>query len=194
MRSQACLARLKRSIQSFNSKYEVGRALAGNNTSSFANFTITENEGKTLFMTNPTFDANSSRISGGLGCNQCHRAPEFDIDPDVKNNGVIAVANSNSTDLTVTRAPTLRDIVNTSAVINGRLMHSGGIRDLATAVSHYGGFINNNSNLDPRLKPNGKDLQRLNLQQSEITAVVAFLKTLAGTNVYSDQKWSNPFK
>jgi cytochrome c peroxidase len=37
-------------------------------------------------------------------------------------------------------------------------------------------------------------VQRLNLQQSEIAAVVAFLKTLAGTNVYTDKKWSTPFK
>jgi cytochrome c peroxidase len=72
-------------------------------------------------------------------------------------------------------------------------MHSAGIRDLATAVSHYGGFINDNQNLDQRLKPNG-NVQRLNLQQSEINAVVAFLKTLGGTNVYTDVKWGNPFK
>jgi cytochrome c peroxidase len=72
-------------------------------------------------------------------------------------------------------------------------MHTGGIRDLATAVSHYGGFINDNRNLDQRLKPNGVNVQRLNLQPTEIAAVVAFLKTLAGTNVYIDKKWSTPF-
>ena len=144
-------------------------------------------------MTPPVFDGNSSRIGGGLGCNACHNAPEFDIDPNTRNNGVIALAVGAGQDITVTRAPSLRDLVNNKGELNTRLMHSGGIRDLATAVSHYGGFINDNRNLDPRLKPNGVNVQRLNLQPSEIAAVVAFLKTLAGTNLYTDKKWATPF-
>lgn len=193
-RLQECLAQFVRSIQSFDSKYDVGRTLASNEVQNFSNFSTVENEGKNLFMSNPVFDANSVRIAGGLGCNRCHNAPEFDIDPNSRNNGVIAVANSNALDIAVTRSPTLRDLVNANGVLNGRLMHSGGIRDLATAISHYGGFINDNRNLDNRFKPNGKDVQRLNLQQSEITAVVAFLKTLAGTKVYTDTRWGTPFK
>ena len=193
-RLQECLAQFVRSIQSFDSKYDVGRSLALNEVQNFTNFSTVENDGKNLFMTNPVFDANSIRIAGGLGCNRCHNAPEFDIDPNSKNNGVIAVANSNALDITVTRSPTLRDLVTANGILNGRLMHSGGVRDLATAISHYGGFINDNRNVDNRLKPNGKDVQRLNLQQSEITAVVAFLKTLAGTKVYTDTKWASPFK
>lgn len=192
-RLQESLAQFIRSIQSFDSKYDAGRAQVNNDNQDFPNFTSTENLGKSLFLNRPNFDANGSRISGGLGCNACHNAPEFDIDPNSRNNGVIALAVGNGQDITVTRAPSLRDLVNTSGVLNSRLMHSAGIRDLATAVSHYGGFINDNQNLDQRLKPNGH-VQRLNLQQSEISAVVAFLKTLAGTNVYTDVKWGNPFK
>ena len=192
-RLQECLAQFVRSIQSFDSKYDAGRALVNNDNANFNNLTATENLGKTLFMTPPVFDANSNRVTGGLGCNACHRSPEFDIDPNSRNNGVIAVANSNATDLTVTRAPSLRDLVNTAGTMNGRLMHSGGIRDIATAVSHYGGFINDNANLDNRLKPNGRNVQKLNLTAAEINAVVSFMKTLAGTNVYVDKKWSDPF-
>lgn len=192
-RLQECLAQFVRSIQSFDSKYDTGRAQVNNDNQDFPNFTSTENLGKSLFLNRPNFDANGSRISGGLGCNVCHNAPEFDIDPNSRNNGVIATATGNGQDITVTRAPSLRDLVNASGTLNSRLMHSAGIRDLATAVSHYGGFINDNQNLDQRLKPNG-NVQRLNLQQSEINAVVAFLKTLGGTNVYTDVKWGNPFK
>jgi cytochrome c peroxidase len=191
---QECLAQFVRSIQSFDSKYDAGRALANNANQDFSNFTAIENEGKRLFMTPPVFDANSSRISGGLGCNGCHRAPEFDIDPRSRNNGVIALASGNGQDITVTRAPSLRDLMNAEGILNGRMMHSGGVRDLATAISHYGGFINDNANLDQRLKPNGRNVQRLNLQQSEITSVVAFIKTLSGKNVYTDKRWSSPFK
>ena len=106
---------------------------------------------------------------------------------------MIALAAGAGQDVSITRAPTLRDLVNNKGELNSALMHTGGIRDLATAVSHYGGFINDNRNLDPRLKPNGVHVQRLNLQPAEIAAVVAFLKTLAGTNVYVDKKWSSPF-
>ncbi|MEY3676691.1 MAG: hypothetical protein RJB67_1181, partial [Bacteroidota bacterium] len=193
-RLQESLAQFVRSIQSFDSKYDAGRAAVPNDGAPFPNFTTQENEGKNLFLTPPVFDGNSSRIGGGLGCNGCHNAPEFDIDPNTRNNGVIALAVGAGQDLSITRAPSLRDLVNNKGELNTRLMHSGGIRDLATAVSHYGGFINDNRNLDQRLKPNGVNVQRLNLQQSEIAAVVAFLKTLAGTNVYTDKKWSTPFK
>jgi cytochrome c peroxidase len=193
-RMQECLAQFVRSIQSFDSKYDAGRALVNNSNQDFSNFTAIENEGKRLFMTPPVFDANSSRIGGGLGCNGCHRAPEFDIDPRSRNNGVIAVASGNGQDITVTRSPSLRDLMNADGILNGRMMHSGGVRDLATAISHYGGFINDNTNLDQRLKPNGRNVQRLNLQQSEISSVVAFIKTLSGKNVYTDKRWSSPFK
>ena len=50
----------------------------------------------------------------------------------------------------------------------------------------------NNPNLDPRLKPGGKG-QQLNLNAQEINAVIAFLKTLSGSEVYTHKKWSNPF-
>jgi cytochrome c peroxidase len=190
---QECLAQFVRSIQSFDSKYDAGRAAVPNDGVPFPNFTAQENTGKNLFLTPPVFDGNSSRIGGGLGCNGCHNAPEFDIDPNTRNNGVIALAVGAGQDINVTRAPTLRDLVNNRGELNTRLMHTGGIRDLATAVSHYGGFINDNRNLDQRLKPNGVNVQRLNLQPAEIAAVVAFLKTLAGTNVYTDKKWATPF-
>lgn len=191
---QECLAQFVRSIQSFDSKYDLGRGSALDENQNFSNFTTVENDGKKLFMSAPVFDANSSRISGGIGCNKYHRAPEFDIDPGSKNNGVIALAVGNGQDLTVTRAPSLRDLTNADGVLNGRLMHTGGVRDVATAISHYGGFINDNANLDQRLKPNGRNVQRLNLQQSEIASVVAFIKTLSRTNVNTDKRWGNPFK
>jgi cytochrome c peroxidase len=40
--------------------------------------------------------------------------------------------------------------------------------------------------------PNGFG-QQLNLTQTEVDAVIAFLKTLSGTDVYTNPKWSNPF-
>lgn len=191
-RLQECLAQFVRSIQSFDSKYDVGRAQVNNDRQNFPNFTAQENVGKDLFLTPPIFDANSSRIGGGLGCNGCHNAPEFDIDPNTRNNGVMQLGYT-GVDLGVTRAPSLRDLVNNRGELNSALMHTGKIGDLNTAVTHYGSLITDNQNLDRRLKPNSVNVQRLNLQPAEIAAVVAFLKTLAGTNVYVDKKWASPF-
>ena len=191
-RLQECLAQFVRSIQSFDAKYDMGRAQVNNDRQSFPNFTAQENAGKDLFLTPPVFDGNSSRIGGGLGCNGCHNAPEFDIDPNTRNNGVMMTGYT-GVDLGVTRAPSLRDLVNNKGELNSALMHTGKIGDLSTAVTHYGSLITDNQNLDRRLKPNGVNVQRLNLQPAEIAAVVAFLKTLAGTNVYTDKKWATPF-
>ena len=88
-RMQECLAQFVRSIQSFDSKYDAGRALVPNDGAAFPNFTAQENQGKQVFLTNAQFNAAGVRIGGGAGCNACHNAPEFDIDPNSKNNGII---------------------------------------------------------------------------------------------------------
>jgi cytochrome c peroxidase len=75
------------------------------------------------------------------------------------------------------------------------MMHTGVITTLQAAIGHYGNLTNaaiNNPNLDNRLKPNGVG-QQLNLNANEVNAVIAFLSTLSGTNVYTDAKWSSPF-
>jgi cytochrome c peroxidase len=191
---QSALAQFIRSIQSFDSKYDIGRALANNDGQPFSNFTDQENMGKNLFLTPPTFDSNSVRTSGGLGCAGCHRAPEFDIDPNSLSNGFGGSINGGP-DVTNTKAPTLRNLIQTNETLNGPMMHTGIITSLQAAIGHYGNLTTsaqNNSNLDPRLKPNGIG-QQLNLNATEINAMIAFLKTLSGTDVYTNEKWSNPF-
>jgi cytochrome c peroxidase len=194
-RLQECLAQFIRSIQSFDSKYDAGRALVTNDNQNFSNFTAEENLGKNLFITPPVFDANSSRIGGGVGCNACHNAPEFDIDPNSRNNGIIGIINSTNRDLTVTRAPSLRDLTRVGGRVNSPMMHTGANQSLRAVINHYNTIVlnqNQNPNLDPRLAPN-RIGQKLNLTEAEISAVIAFLQTLSGPNIYSDKKWSNPF-
>ena len=192
-RMQECLANFVRSIQSFDARYDAGRALVANDRANFPNFTQEENLGKTLFMDQPIFDANSVRIAGGLGCNTCHQAPEFDIAPNSRNNGLIASLSGTGIDLTNTRSPSLRDVLGISGLPNGPLMHNGRFRNMENVINHYAGGIQNNSNLDPRLRPNGTAVQQLNLQPGELQAIVAFMKTLTGKNVYTDKKWASPF-
>ena len=192
-RMQESLAHFIRSIQSFDSKFDEGRALVVSDRTNFPNFTAEENIGKVLFIDRPTFDANGIRITGGLGCNTCHVAPEFDISPASRNNGVIGSLAGTAIDLTNTRSPSLRDLINTSGTFNGPMMHNGRFRSLEAVVNHYASGIQNNSNLDPRLRPNGTNVQQLNLQPGELQAIVAFIKTLTGKNVYTDKKWASPF-
>ena len=88
-RIQRALAQFVRSIQSFDSKYDQGRSMAANNNQPFPNFSALENTGKQLFNQPPVFNNNGMRINGGVGCAGCHQAPEFDVDPNSRNNGVI---------------------------------------------------------------------------------------------------------
>ena len=193
-RIQTALAQFIRSIQSFDSKYDAGRALAANDAQAFSNFTAQENQGKNLFLTPPVFDATGNRTSGGFGCAGCHAAPEFDIDPNTKNNGIIGNISGVGIDITNTRAPSLRDLVKADGTINGPMMHTGVIGSLQAAIGHYGtiNIAPGNTNLDPRLTPNGFG-QQLHVTAPEVNATIAFLRTLSGTNVYVDPKWSSPF-
>ncbi|PHS08246.1 MAG: cytochrome-c peroxidase [Kordia sp.] len=192
-RIQSALAQFIRSIQSFDSKYDVGRTFATNDQVPFTNFTAEENTGKQLFLTPPTFDGSGIRTGGGVGCSGCHAAPEFDIDPNTLNNGIIGVLNSVDTDLTITRAPSLRDLFKTDGTLNGGLMHTS-ITDINSVIEHYNQMPpgSDNAQLDPRLKPAG-NIQNLNMTTDEKSNLISFLKTLSGTDVYSNEKWADPF-
>ncbi|WP_431158061.1 cytochrome-c peroxidase [Winogradskyella poriferorum] len=192
-RVQDGLAQFVRSIQSFDSKYDEGRAVAANDGQPFNNFTDQENLGKQLFLQPPNFNNQGMRINGGIGCAGCHQPPEFSIDPNSLNNGIITTADQSGTDFDVTRSPSLRDVVKADGSSNGQFMHIGQSNNLITTINHYNDItIGANPNLDPRLRPNGIG-QQLNITDEERDAVIAFIRTLAGNNVYSDDKWSNPF-
>lgn len=193
-RMQTALAQFIRSIQSFDSKYDVGRAQVATDGAPFPNFTVQENAGKNLFLTPPIFNGNSERIGGGFGCQGCHQAPEFDIDPNTRNNGFIGVIGSTQIDLDNTRSPSLRDILNASGVANTPFMHTAASQTIRQVLNHYNTIAAapRNTNLDPRLKPNNIG-QNLQMTPDEINAMVAFLLTLTGKDVYTNKKWGNPF-
>jgi len=193
-RMQECLAQFIRSIQSFDSKYDAGRAVVANDNQNFPNFTNQENTGKNLFLTPPQFNAQGIRVAGGLGCQGCHAAPEFDIDPNTRNNGIIGIINAPGIDITNTRAPSLRDLTNPAGSINGPMMHTAVFSTLQQVIGHYGNIniASGNTNLDPRLMPGGVG-QNLQVTATEVQNIVAFLQTLSGNNIYTDSKWSNPF-
>ena len=201
-RMQLALAQFIRSIQSFDSKFDAGISqVNGNLNANFPNFTPQENQGKNLFLAAPQFAMGGVRVGGGLGCGSCHQGPEFSIDPQPpnqqQNNGVITVANNpGATDLTNTRSPTLRDIFSPAGILNGPLMHDGSFATFDSVIDHYNDITFNpaiNPNLDARLRGQGPG-QKLMMSQVERNALTAFLKTLSGNDVYTNQRWADPFE
>ena len=182
---QRALSQFIRSIQSFDSKFDEGFLQSPNLNAPFPNYTPQENLGKQLFLNPPP--------NGGAGCAGCHAPPEFDIDPNTLNNGVIG--STTEVDLTNTRSPSLRDLVNPDGSLNGPLMHDGSMTSLLQVINHYNSIPNNpaNNNLDNRLQGPGNQTQQLNLTINEKSALEAFLKTLSGSDIYTNEKWSDPF-
>ncbi len=177
------IAQFVRSIQSFDSKYDAGRATR-NDGQDFPNFTASENAGKMLFTAPPN--------NGGAGCAGCHRPPEFDIDPNSGHNGVVSKIGG-GTDTTNTRSPSLRDLVDANGVPHGAFMHDGSKPSLLSVIDHYNSIPANVPGLDRRLVRANGQTQQLNLTAGQKSDIEAFLRTLTGTSIYTDEKFSNPF-
>lgn len=189
------LAAFVLSIESFDSKFDQGLAQTGQVQVDFPNFTPEENQGKALFLAPPALDNQGNRIDRGAGCAGCHRPPTFDIDPNSLNNGVFHVAGDPSgIDLSNTRSPSLRDVLGPDGLPNARMMHTGDFVEFETVLEHYDRVFQDvdNTNLDPRLHQGPNDIN-LHLSTPERLALEAFIKTLTGQTVYTEERWSDPF-
>jgi len=182
-RIQRALAQFIRSIQSFDSKFDDGLSLGAAGQSPFANFTDSEKRGRQLF-TNPA-------SNGGANCLFCHSDPTFSNSSN-GNNGVTTTI-AGGTDLTIISSPTLRDLVGPSGQLNAPLMHNGSFTSIAQVIEHYNAIPADNPNLSFFLKQNNVP-QHLNLTAQQKLDLEAFLRTLSGKAVYTDPKWSNPFR
>jgi cytochrome c peroxidase len=172
---QKALSQFIRSIKSLDSKFDTD---AGS-------FTVSESRGKQLFFSSP--------LAGGAGCFFCHQPGAFANTSRGFNNGVITSIGG-GTDLTVSKSPVLRDLANPSGQLNGPLMHNGAFASIAQVIDHYAAIPGNNPNLDPLLGGSGGTVQTLNLTPQQRLDLEAFLLTLTGKAIYTDPKWSNPFR
>jgi cytochrome c peroxidase len=196
-RIQRAIAQFVRSIQSFDSRFDLGFAANGGLQGNFANFTASENRGKNLFVQAPVFGPDGLRTGGGAGCAGCHRPPEFDIDPASRNNGVLGAIGGGE-DLTNTRSPSLRNLTDPQGNPHGPFMHDGSLASLEAVIAHYNAIPQRaaapavRQTVDPRLLPGGNP-QRLQLTAQQTADIVAFLKTLSGPAVHTGEQWSDPF-
>ena len=173
------LAQFLRSLVSYQSKYDAGRAAVASSHEDFSNFTAQENRGKALFLRHcatchmPTQDAHLFMLfptNNGLD------------DDLVSADGGIGEITLNPRDVGRFKSPSLRNVA-----VTGPYMHDGRLTTLDAVVDHYSRDFKPHLNLDPRMRP-------FNFTANEKAALIAFLNTLTDTQFLSDPKFSDPFE
>ncbi len=194
-RISMAVADFLRSMISFNAKYDQGR------DSDFSNYTPMEKMGMDLFREN--------------GCEGCHSEPTFasrwgsgvaniGLDLEYTDQGAGAVP-SEPIDPNGSgpvfffgngsfKIPSLRNIAMTAPY-----MHDGRFNTLEEVIDHYNEGIQGHPNLDWRLQDFDFNTgigspKRMNLDELEKMALVAFLKTLTDDDFLHDARFSNPFQ
>jgi cytochrome c peroxidase len=175
------VAQFLRSMVSYQSKYDEGRARARGLRDDFDNFTAQENRGKSIFLNN---------------CASCHLPQGQDahffmdrtfnngLDADFrKTDGGVGDITLNPTDLGRFKSPSLRNVEYT-----GPYMHDGRFETLEKVIDHYNQDVKNHPNVDGRVR------RRMNLSTAEKAALVAFLKTLSDPKFIADPRFSDPFQ
>lgn len=204
------IAQFERSIVSYRSRYDAGRAAVASFLDPFPNFTAEENLGKDIFFRPPSAigpgfpgpGPGGPGFPGGAGgqgggCAACHQGEVMTNNLGPQNNGLDAV----SVDLgsfAVTglerhrgafRAPSLRNIA-----ARAPYMHDGRFRSLDEVVAFYNNGVQPNAQLDPLLKAPTGVPRHLGLNPAMRQALVRFLETLTDHELLQDPRWSDPFR
>ncbi len=183
-RISLALAQFVRSMVSYQSRYDEGlAAVNGDEDDDFPNFTELENLGKDLFF------------SGRTQCSNCHETATFSGD-QARNNGLdaqltdlgVGGVTGNNNDRGEFKVNSLRNIA-----VTGPYMHDGRFASLREVVQFYNNGIQNSPNLDNRLRVRGGAVRRMNLNNNEVNALVAFMNTLTDESFLTDVKFSDPF-
>ncbi len=174
------LAQFVRSMVSYQSRYDEGRARARSAHDDFATFTRQENRGKALFMRH---------------CSSCHMKDgnehffvETPANTGLRPNDPSADAGVGdvtlrAADLGSFKSPSLRNVD-----VTAPYGHDGRFATLDALMDHY----SDNAIFDPNLGyfiPVGP----LKFTGSEKAALITFLKTLTDQSFLTDVKFANPF-
>ena len=183
-RISLALAQFVRSMVSYQSPYD--KAIAENGGDIDGNLpglSALENLGKDLFF-------------GRGGCDNCHETALF-IAEEAFNNGLDAVAGiddgvgavtGQDNELGLFKVPSLRNVA-----LGGPFMHDGRFETLEQVVQHYNNGVQNHPNLSREMRGRNGEIRRLNLDQEEINALVAFMESLTDQSFINDEKFSDPF-
>ncbi|MEO7456252.1 MAG: cytochrome c peroxidase [Gemmatimonadaceae bacterium] len=172
-RISKALAQYVRSFVSASSKFD--RAFTGGGQPNFAaaGFTAQEQQGEAIFRNS--------------GCVRCH-ATNGQVSDDIHNTGLDATITDVGAGGGRFKAPSLR-----SVAVRAPYMHDGRFKTLDEVVAFYNTGVQNNPNLDNRLRGPG-GVQRLGLSGTEQAALVAFMRTLTDSTLLTASRFSSPFK
>ena len=189
-RISRALSQFVRSIVSYSSKYDEGRALSASPGANFPNFTDEENLGKNLFF--------QTVPNGGGACFGCHTTEAFvSANPGPQNNGLDLVTTDEGAGAVFTN-PIFESRFKTTTLRNIELtapyMHDGRFATLEEVVEHYNSGIQGHPTLSPALTDDNGNPVQLNFTDAEKAALVAFLKTLTDNSISTEEKWSDPFE
>jgi len=164
------LAQFLRSMECSQSKYDQGF------NNEWANLTAQERMGKELFE------------SADNGCSNCHRNVNFYYGSEA-NIGLAMDYADEGVGNGRFRIPSLRNVA-----LTGPYMHNGQFETLEEVIDHYNDGVQPHPNLDWRLTGQNGEPKKLDLNETEKQAMVAFLKTLTDEEFITNEKWSDPFK
>lgn len=165
------LAQFVRSMVSFRSRYD--QAFATGTTPNFAVLTTQEQQGEQLFR--------------ARHCDACHATVTQSSD-NVHNNGLDSISTDVGAGGGRFKAPSLRNVG-----VRARYMHDGRFTSLAQVIEFYSSGVQNNVNLDGRLRGPGGVPIRANFTPAEKDAMVAFLNSLTDTAFLADPRFASPF-
>ncbi len=158
-------------------------------SSKFDNFNALEQMGKDLFF------------SDRARCSRCHTGENLSAPEDpgsgysaptiagTANIGLDRTYADNGKSNGKFRIPSLRNVE-----ITGPYMHDGRFANLDQVIDHYSRGVQPHPHLDKNLMVTGGSAPvRLNFNQEEKDALVAFLRTLTDVTYLTDKKFSDPF-
>jgi cytochrome c peroxidase len=171
-RMALALAQFVRSLTTSSSSFDA--AFATNGELDVARLTPQQQEGLEIFRT--------------AECDECH-GTNANISDNVHNNGLDAAVTDAGAGGGRFKAPSLRNVA-----VRGRYMHDGRFKSLGDVVFFYNSGVQNNPNLDPRLRARGAaGVRRLNLSATQQQALVAYLESLTDSTFLHEAKFSDPF-
>lgn len=210
---EKALAQFILSIQSYDSKFDKAMTAINANDKNnylknFPSFNQEENYGKNLFFGEPILNG-STRLGGGFGCARCHfdgeagfvqAAVQTKYGPQQNNtrtivgesNGITKNVDGTRSNKLTSRAPSIRELVNSAGVPNTHFFSDASAKSLGDVLEHYNTIFKLNEKLDERLRQ-GTAIINYDMSVQNKVDLIAFLKTMSGQDVYTNPKWSNPF-
>jgi cytochrome c peroxidase len=173
------LAQFLRSMVSYQSRYDDGRAAVASIGADFPNYSLQENRGKALFMRNCAI----CHLEGQEAHFIVNTPVNTGLDDDTRNtDGGVGDITLQPADMGHFKSPSLRNVE-----VTGPYMHDGRFATLDAVIEHYSSGGKNHPNKDIRVQP-------FHFTESEKAALIAFLNTLTDHTFLTDPKFSDPFQ